>query len=1331
MQRKILLCVILIAIVFNMFVNAATARIDTEWGEPIILTHDEAEKTATVSSFHDSFEARGNHIKSTSNAHVEEGAGVNPNTLIMDESPAGGAVIVPRRILPRLVRLPSWADRCRLSMRDEDMILQKCVEIFEGNDRDDLVEKWVEATLSRAYLEYNAYFEKIQWIISVRHGSTCIGTIALETSGDLAWVNPNPTISIDQSAREAEMALRKHVGKYERVRERSLKLMTVQGSHCWFYENSKAAYLVDISTAKVVEVSQAELMTPDYSDDMTPKANNEIQPDTVPWFWQGYKPWCGMYSTTMVLAWWGNTTAQTDEDSCAYDIARVAQGLDPPDTDSGSYIGTLEYAAKELNYPMMGTWHGEMKTIWSSDGVAPYYIDDVKDCISSNGYIVVIEVDCDGSKATYDLHAVVIIGYDDADQLVYVHDPSGAWTWNGGDTWASYTNLESRWGTWDDEGGFWDRDTPGLTWTHRHKHLGMMIYPGNYDPPVATAYLETPPTTMIDTEKITLTATLVGPAKSSQSGGLFIWADGGEIVSCSTTDFTVYSYDTSANPISLPAPIIELRRGYIMMGTSYTAEITIRPTAPGSMRIHYRGWVVAFYDFVHCNYDFSKVNPWETRHHTTTVYDDSAESPIDMPRCEHWIARDPLAVADDRYDGSYKFTWYSNYFHDVSVVEHSDTAVISTTPVDDSVLKVLDELGYSYDYFSYGSFPADYSAYRTIIQAMDGGTTLQIPELADYIEAGGRAILLGGSNWAPFVQDVNTYLMGVNITYHSWRQVSGYPHIQTTDLSHSLARALPVTYNFTSMSATNYMLRITDPEPDVVAMNGDGYKAIVKKKLDNGTFTWFINSPYEGYWTDAGDYNYLKTFLGNALSVDIAVISVLAPLEGSVLRILDELGYMYDYYYCTDLADFPDDYDRYNIIIQVMDGGYDHQIPELARFVEDGGRAILLGGSNYQPFAQDVNDYLMSVNTTYHSWTQVSSTPHITIVDPNHSLAEDLPITNDFSDIMATSYMLRITDPESHVVAVNGDGYKAVVTNKLGYGRFTYFINPGDDWVWTYPEDYAYLKTFLRNALKPADIAVVTSTTIDGSVLMVLDELGYICDYYYIGSSGEGTDFPSDYRSYRVIIQVMNGGYVLEIPRLADYVSSGGQAILLGGSNYQPFVLDVDTYLMRVNTTKHYWTGPVGSPDITIVDPDHPWAKDLPLTNDFNNTYASRYMLRIIDPAPHLIAINGDGDKTIVTKRLGHGRFTYFINHGWDNAWTDPGDYRYLKIFLRNVLRPLGDVNHDHYVDQMDLSLIGEALGTVTGDPDYNPDADLNKDGRVDVDDIILFKDYWNHFLFD
>jgi len=48
-----------------------------------------------------------------------------------------------------------------------------------------------------------------------------------------------------------------------------------------------------------------------------------------------------------------------------------------------------------------------------------------------------------------------------------------------------------------------------------------------------------------------------------------------------------------------------------------------------------------------------------------------------------------------------------------------------------------------------------------------------------------------------------------------------------------------------------------------------------------------------------------------------------------------------------------------------------------------------------------------------------------------------------------------------------------------------------------------------------------------------------------------------------------------------------------------------------------------------------------------------------------------------------------------------------------------GDVNWDGVIDEEDLNLLREAYGSRPGDPNWNPDADLDGDGYVDVRDIV------------
>jgi len=47
-----------------------------------------------------------------------------------------------------------------------------------------------------------------------------------------------------------------------------------------------------------------------------------------------------------------------------------------------------------------------------------------------------------------------------------------------------------------------------------------------------------------------------------------------------------------------------------------------------------------------------------------------------------------------------------------------------------------------------------------------------------------------------------------------------------------------------------------------------------------------------------------------------------------------------------------------------------------------------------------------------------------------------------------------------------------------------------------------------------------------------------------------------------------------------------------------------------------------------------------------------------------------------------------------------------------------GDINWDGYIDSLDLDLAYAAYGSKPGSPNWNPDADLNGDGKVDMKDI-------------
>lgn len=48
----------------------------------------------------------------------------------------------------------------------------------------------------------------------------------------------------------------------------------------------------------------------------------------------------------------------------------------------------------------------------------------------------------------------------------------------------------------------------------------------------------------------------------------------------------------------------------------------------------------------------------------------------------------------------------------------------------------------------------------------------------------------------------------------------------------------------------------------------------------------------------------------------------------------------------------------------------------------------------------------------------------------------------------------------------------------------------------------------------------------------------------------------------------------------------------------------------------------------------------------------------------------------------------------------------------------LGDVNWDGVIEEADARLVADAFGAVPGDPNWNPDYDLNNDGVIDITDV-------------
>lgn|GEM_PF-2869943 len=55
-----------------------------------------------------------------------------------------------------------------------------------------------------------------------------------------------------------------------------------------------------------------------------------------------------------------------------------------------------------------------------------------------------------------------------------------------------------------------------------------------------------------------------------------------------------------------------------------------------------------------------------------------------------------------------------------------------------------------------------------------------------------------------------------------------------------------------------------------------------------------------------------------------------------------------------------------------------------------------------------------------------------------------------------------------------------------------------------------------------------------------------------------------------------------------------------------------------------------------------------------------------------------------------------------------------------------GDLNGDSLVDDLDIALLKNALGSKVGDPKFNPDADLYRDERINGKDLQILLDLTN-----
>ncbi|MFO0984767.1 MAG: hypothetical protein U1E76_24085 [Planctomycetota bacterium] len=353
-------------------------------------------------------------------------------------------------------------------------------------------------------------------------------------------------------------------------------------------------------------------------------------------------------------------------------------------------------------------------------------------------------------------------------------------------------------------------------------------------------------------------------------------------------------------------------------------------------------------------------------------------------------------------------------------------ALLETTSVGLSVARALTELGISYDEYSGSDFSAvNLAPYQAVILAMDGGA-IEDPTIANiqgYVSGGGKVLFVGGTCYQPFALAVEARLLDIDSVNYCWTTVAGSPDLTVVNAGHVLAKGLPATYDFIDTSATYYMARNQDGAASVAAVNGDGFAALLSKTIGSGTFDWFINSPYDFYWSNDPDYQILKQIVKNALLGNSVILIHTTSVAGSVGQALTDLGVGYDDFSGSDFSAV--DLTSYQTVIVAMDGGVvqDPSVANIQSFANNGGNLVMFGGSALIDFATAVDTRLLDIDLSNYFWITVSSSPNFSVTDAGHRLSQALPATYDYANISASYYMIRNQDGAAQVAAQNGDGF--------------------------------------------------------------------------------------------------------------------------------------------------------------------------------------------------------------------------------------------------------------------------------------------------------------------
>ena len=172
----------------------------------------------------------------------------------------------------------------------------------------------------------------------------------------------------------------------------------------------------------------------------------------------------------------------------------------------------------------------------------------------------------------------------------------------------------------------------------------------------------------------------------------------------------------------------------------------------------------------------------------------------------------------------------------------------------------------------------------------------------------------------------------------------------------------------------------------------------------------------------------------------------------------------------------------------------------------------------------------------------------------------------------------------------------------------------------------------------------------------------------------------------------------------------------------------ISTYPLKVGTVDIAVTNVVCSK--TVIGQDYLMSINVTVANEGNlneTFYVTVYADSTVIQRQAILSLSGGNSATVTltwnTTGVSHGDYTISVVADIIPGETDTADNTYSGGTVLVTIP--GDVNGDRTVGVSDLDALAEAYGSTLTSPNWDPNADINNDGIVDIVDIRNTGTHW------